>query len=110
MAAVSQAEAEKVIQAAKRKLQDRKVVAEVGKLSKITAVLGYGSPSPDVIAVRFQCQFQKAGPTRIVKGKGESGGRGVLNGQVSAKSKNGKLIQLSVARDGGWGKTLEVGC
>ena len=105
-------EADKVIQLAKRKLNDRSVVSELGKLLKVTAVLGYGSPAPEVTAVRFQAQFQKGGglPSLMGRAKEAQGGRGVLNGQISCKYKGGKLIQLSVARDGGWGKTLEVKC
>ena len=110
-ASITQAEADKVITAAKRKLADRTVVKELGKLIKVTNVLGFGAPEPDTIAVRFQAQFQKSGNLPSLLGqKAKQNGRGVLNGQVSCKSKYGKIIQLSIARDGGWGKTLEVKC
>ena len=63
-----------------------------GKLVKVTNVLGFGSPKPDIIAVRFNAQFQKGGMGRqaipMPFGLGQtnkSEGRGVMVGQVRKK-------------------------
>ena len=59
---VSQKDAQKGIDkvvAALRK--DKAAVLELGKLTKVNNVLGFGSPKPDTLAVRFNASFQKAG-------------------------------------------------
>ena len=60
-----------------------------GKLVKVTNILGFGSPKPNTIAVRFNAQFQKGGMGRqaipMPFGLGQtnkSEGRGVMVGQV----------------------------
>ncbi len=112
---LGQADADALIKQAVKKIgMDRKVATELGKLEKVTAVLGYGSPAPGINAVRFSAQFKRAGGLASVKIKSNdatgAASRGTSVGQVSCKSENGVITQISIAKDGGWGRFLEVAC
>ena len=127
MAQISQAQASKVIDAACKKLKnDKEVVKELGTFSKSLNVLGFGEPRAGVIQVRFNAQFKKGGggpslPFGLGKPKVEKdsqgrikGGpaRGAMVGQVkaAADAKSGKIIELSVFKDLGYGKSVNVRC
>lgn len=50
----------------------------------------------------FGAKQKKGGPER---------GRGKIFAQVKARANSkGKLVECSVAKDGGWGKTINVRC
>ena len=91
----------------------------VGKLVKVTNVLGFGSPKPGTLAVRFNAQFKKGGMGRqavpMPFGLGQtnkSEGRGVMVGQVKASidTKSGKVLNCSVFRDLGYGRSFDLKC
>eukprot|EP00562_Extubocellulus_spinifer_P015819 CAMPEP_0178570702 /NCGR_PEP_ID=MMETSP0697-20121206/17222_1 /TAXON_ID=265572 /ORGANISM="Extubocellulus spinifer, Strain CCMP396" /LENGTH=187 /DNA_ID=CAMNT_0020205165 /DNA_START=53 /DNA_END=616 /DNA_ORIENTATION=- len=118
MAQVSQKEAQtgidKVVAALRR---DRSAQSELGKLTKVNNVLGYGSPKAGELAVRFNASFQKGGMGRMAKampfGLGqtnESEGRGTMVGQVKASidTKSGKVTSCSVFRDLGYGRAFNL--
>merc|ERR1712071_131673 len=111
---ISQNEAQtginKIVQALRR---DSSAKSELGNLSKVTNVLGYGSPKEGTLAVRFNAQFQKGGMGRssipLPFGLGQSNvgeGRGTMVGQVKASLdiKSGKILSCSVFRDLGYGR------
>lgn len=115
-AQVSQEEAkvgiDKVVAALRK---DRQANEELGKLDKVTKVLGYGSPRPNTLAVRFNASFRKGGFGRssipLPFGLGqtnESEGRGAMVGQVKATldASNGKVLDCSVFRDLGYGRAF----
>ena len=119
-AQVTQKEAQggidKVVQALRR---DRSAKTELGNLTKVNNVLGFGSPKPNELAVRFNASFQKGGMGRMAKampfGLGqtnESEGRGTMVGQVKASIdiSTGKVISCSVFRDLGYGRAYEMKC
>ena len=116
MAQVSQQEAQVGINrvvAALRK--DKAAQSELGKLEKVTTVLGFGSPSPGTLAVRFNASFRKSGMGRssvpLPFGLGQSNkpeGRGTMVGQVKASIKDGKIASCSVFRDLGYGRSFEL--
>jgi hypothetical protein len=96
---------------------DKDANTELGRLVKVTTVLGYGSPSKGTIAVRFNASFQKSGMGRssvpLPFGLGQSDvkeGRGTMVGQVKASldEKTGKLISCSVFRDLGYGRAFNL--
>lgn len=118
MAQVSQEEAkkgiDKVVNALKR---DPTANKELGKLEKVTTVLGYGSPTPGSLAVRFNASFKKGGFGRsaipLPFGLGQSDkseGRGQMVGQVKASidMKSGKVTSCSVFRDLGYGRAFNL--
>ena len=117
---VSQKEAEggidKVVAALRK---DRSAKSELGNLTKVNNVLGFGSPKPNELAVRFNASFQKGGMGRMAKalpfGLGqtnESEGRGTMVGQVKASvdMKTGKITSCSVFRDLGYGRAWNMKC
>ena len=89
--------------------------------------MGFGNPTGDAVVVRFNAQFQKKGTGMVsfgekflsnndlgsVKGKkpkkeGETF-RGTLFCQVKAyasPSNLGKIVEIDIAKDGGWGKPI----
>jgi hypothetical protein len=117
-AQVSQQEAQKGIDrvvAALRK--DRAASGELGRLERVTTVLGYGCPTPQCLAVRFNASFRKGGSglsaVPLSFGLGQSSvkeGRGTMVGQVKASmDKNtGKILSVSVFRDLGYGRSFEM--
>ena len=119
MAQVSEAEAKKGIDkvvAALRK--DKAANEELGRLTKVNNVLGFGSPRAGFTAVRFNASFQKAGKgmssVPLPFGLGQSNkseGRGTMVGQVKASiDKNGKVVECSVFRDLGYGRAFNLKC
>ena len=118
MAQVTEAEAkkgiDKVVNALKR---DPQANQELGKLDKVTIVLGYGSPTPGSLAVRFNASFKKGGfgrsavPLPFGLGQSEKAeGRGQMVGQVKASIdiKTGKVTSCSVFRDLGYGRAFNL--
>ena len=115
---MTQQEAQKGIDkvvAALRK--DKAAATELGRLEKVTTVLGFGSPSPGTLAVRFNASFRKGGMGRsavpLPFGLGQSDekeGRGTMVGQVKASisTGTGKLTSCSVFRDLGYGRAFEM--
>ncbi len=89
-APLTQSDAQKYIKIVSSTLQkDSKTISELGKLTKVNNILGYGSPKPNTVAVRFNASFQKSGKGLSAKplpfGLGQSNekeGRGVMVGQV----------------------------
>lgn len=118
MAQVSEKEAKSGIDKVVRALQkDGSAKKELGRLNKVTNILGYGSPSPGSLAVRFNASFQKGGMGRsavpLPFGLGqsnESEGRGTMVGQVKAAidMKTGKVTSCSVFRDLGYGRAFNL--
>jgi hypothetical protein len=117
-AQISQQEAQKAIDKVVQALRkDSSANQELGKLEKVTIVLGYGSPQQNVVAVRFNASFQKSGFGRsavpLPFGLGQSNkseGRGKMVGQVKASLdvKSGKIISVSVFRDLGYGRSFNL--
>lgn len=118
MAQVSEKEAkagiDKVVNALRR---DKTAKEELGNLVSVNNVLGFGSPTPGILAVRFNASFRKGGMGRsavpLPFGLGqsnESEGRGTMVGQVKASldTKSGKLINCSVFRDLGYGRAFNL--
>ncbi len=118
MAQVSQEEAKKGIDKVVNTLKrDPTANQELGKLEKVTTVLGYGSPTPGSLAVRFNASFKKGGFGRsaipLPFGLGQSEkteGRGQMVGQVKASidMKTGKVTSCSVFRDLGYGRAFNL--
>jgi hypothetical protein len=120
MATISETDAKKGIDkvvAALRK--DKQANEELGKLTKVNNILGYGSPKAGVIAVRFNASFQKSGrgmsSVPLPFGLGQSNkseGRGTMVGQVKASldATNGNLLECSVFRDLGYGRAFNLQC
>lgn len=118
MAQVSEKEAkagiDKVVNALRK---DKGAQEELGNLVKVNNVLGYGSPTPGTLAVRFNASFKKSGMGRAAVplpfGLGQSSeaeGRGTMVGQVKASldTKSGKLTSCSVFRDLGYGRAFNL--
>lgn len=126
---VSQREAQRGVDAAVAALRgDKRAISELGRLDRVTVVLGYGSPAPGVLAVRFNASFKKktsggpaprplfsvrmaaaaAAPTAAANAGG--GGRGAMVGQVKASLQRatGRLTSCSVFRDLGYGRSFEL--
>jgi len=118
MAQVSQKEAQGGIDKVVKALRSNKdATSELGKLVKVTNVLGFGSPRAGVLAVRFNASFQKGGMGRsavpLPFGLGQSNqseGRGTMVGQVKASldAKTGKILDCSVFRDLGYGRAFNL--
>ncbi len=118
MAQVSQAEAQaginKVVDALRR---DKTANTELGRLEKVTIVLGYGSPTPGELLLRFNASFKKSGkglsavPLPFMLGQSdEPAGRGTMVGQVKASvsTATGKVTSCSVFRDLGYGRAFNL--
>lgn len=118
MAQVSEKEAkggiDKVVAALRK---DKLANAELGRLDKVTNVLGYGNPSVETLAVRFNASFRKSGTglssIPMPFGLGQSNvseGRGTMVGQVKASIniKTGKISSCSVFRDLGYGRAFNL--
>jgi hypothetical protein len=104
----------KVVTALKK---DKSAKEELGNLDKVNNILGYGSPKPGTIAVRFNASFKKVGMGRsavpLPFGLGQSEkqeGRGTMVGQVKASvdAKSGKVLEASVFRDLGYGRAFNL--
>lgn len=118
MAQVSEKEARVGIDKVVKALQnDSSANKELGRLTKVTTILGYGSPSKGTLAVRFNAAFQKGGMGRsavpLPFGLGQSEvkeGRGTMVGQVKASldEKTGKVTSCSVFRDLGYGRAFNL--
>lgn len=103
-------DAEKVINLAKNSIsRDSKVKEELGSLLKVENVLGFGSPSSGVVAVSFNASFKRQGtPFFTMGGEKKLNNRGKTVGKVSARFENGRLSSCVIAKDGGWGKSINV--
>eukprot|EP00527_Entomoneis_sp_CCMP2396_P005833 CAMPEP_0198154452 /NCGR_PEP_ID=MMETSP1443-20131203/68600_1 /TAXON_ID=186043 /ORGANISM="Entomoneis sp., Strain CCMP2396" /LENGTH=176 /DNA_ID=CAMNT_0043821123 /DNA_START=46 /DNA_END=576 /DNA_ORIENTATION=- len=97
--------------------KDSQANEELGRLDKVTVVLGYGAPSPGTHAVRFNASFKKGGfglsSVPLPFGLGQTSqkeGRGTMVGQVKASvdAKNGKISSCSVFRDLGYGRSFNL--
>jgi hypothetical protein len=118
MAQVSEQEARKGIDKVVNTLRkDSTANQELGKLEKVTNVLGFGAPTPGSLAVRFNASFKKGGFGRsavpLPFGLGQSNkseGRGQMVGQVKASvdMKTGKVTSCSVFRDLGYGRSFNL--
>ena len=118
MAQISETEAktgiDKVVAALRK---DKAANAELGRLQSVNNILGFGSPVAGQIAVRFNASFKKGGMGRsaipLPFGMGQtnqSEGRGTMVGQVKASvdAKTGKVIDCSVFRDLGYGRSFNL--
>jgi hypothetical protein len=115
-AQVSQAEAQKGIDKVVNALRkDSAAIKELGRLEKVTVVLGYGSPDEGTLNVRFNASFKKLGkgmsatPMPFMLGQTDRAeGRGTMVGQVKASvdTKTGKVSSCSVFKDLGYGKSF----
>ena len=97
--------------------KDKETQKELGTLIKVTNVLGFGSPTPDKVAVRFNASFQRNGKGMSAKpmpfGLGQTNqieGRGIMVGQVKASvdAKNGRVLECTVFRDLGYGRSFNL--
>mmetsp|Transcript_56195 Transcript_56195/g.168234 ORF Transcript_56195/g.168234 Transcript_56195/m.168234 type:complete len:187 (+) Transcript_56195:328-888(+) len=117
-AQLSEQEAQKAINTVVNALRkDKEAQTELGRLEKVTNVLGYGRPRNGIQAVRFNAAFKKGGFGRsavpLPFGLGQtnkSEGRGQMVGQVKASldEKSGKLLDCSVFRDLGYGRAFNL--
>ena len=118
MAQISEQEAKKGIDKVVNALRkDVTANEELGRLDKVTTILGFGSPKPGSIAVRFNASFKKSGfglsSVPLPFGLGQSNkseGRGQMVGQVKASidEKTGKVTSCSVFRDLGYGRSFNL--
>jgi hypothetical protein len=118
MAQVSEQEAKKGIDKVVNALRkDKSANEELGRLDKVTNILGFGSPTPGSLALRFNAAFKKggkgmsAGPLPFGLGQSnKSEGRGQMVGQVKASIdiKTGKVTSCSVFRDLGYGRSFDL--
>jgi hypothetical protein len=91
---------------------------ELGRLDKVTIILGYGNPTPGFLAVRFNASFRKTTSKGLSSvplpfGLGQSNvkeGRGTMVGQVKASIdvSTGKIVSCSVFRDLGYGRAFHL--
>ena len=93
---------DKVVNALRK---DKAANEELGRLDKVTVVLGYGAPN-DTLNVRFNASFRKGGkgmmavPMPFMLGQtNKSEGRGQMVGQVKASvdMKRGKVSSCSLS-------------
>jgi hypothetical protein len=115
MAQITEREArvgiDKVVAALRK---DKQANEELGRLESVNNVLGFGSPTPGQIAVRFNASFKRKGggmgPTTTTTTKSSEKGRGVMVGQVKASldEKTGKVTSCSVFRDLGYGRAFNL--
>jgi hypothetical protein len=117
-AKITEQEASSTIDKVVRALQkDKEANQELGKLTTTNNVLGFGMPRPGIIAVRFNASFQKRGMGRSAAplpfGLGQTNkqeGRGTMVGQVKANvdASTGKVLEVSVFRDLGYGRAFNL--
>jgi hypothetical protein len=97
--------------------RDKSAQLELGNLLKVNNVLGYGSPKPGIVALRFNASFQKSGKGLSAKpmpfGLGQtnqSEGRGTMVGQVKAvvDAASGRVLECTVFRDLGYGRAFDL--
>lgn len=115
---IKETEAQKAIDTVVNVLRrDKEAQLEIGKLLKVTNILGFGSPTPGTVAVRFNASFQRDGRGLSAKpmpfGLGQtnqSEGRGVMVGQVKASvdAQSGRVIECTVFRDLGYGRAFNL--
>jgi len=112
-------EAKKAIDSVVNALRKDKVAqSELGNLLQVTNILGFGSPTPGKLAVRFNASFQKNGKGLSLKPMSfrppspnpSEGGRGVMVGQVKASvdAVNGRVLECTVFRDLGYGRSFNL--
>mmetsp|Transcript_29358 Transcript_29358/g.67964 ORF Transcript_29358/g.67964 Transcript_29358/m.67964 type:complete len:160 (+) Transcript_29358:52-531(+) len=116
MAQITETEARKGIEKVVNALRkDSQATEELGRLEKVTKILGYGSPDAGAVALRFNAAFKKGGFGRssvpLPFGLGQSEepeGRGTMVGQVKASvdQETGKVLSCSVFRDLGYGRSF----
>ena len=116
-AKITEKEASAAIDKVVKALQkDKEANNELGRLTKTNNVLGFGSPRPGIIAVRFNASFNKGGMGRsavpLPFGSNKAEGRGTMVGQVKASvdEKTGKVLEASVFRDLGYGRAFNLKC
>ena len=104
------AQAEKVVELAKKTISaNQRVRKELGAPRRINQILGFGSPSPGVVAVSFSASFGKEGGFfETTSGEKQRQNRGEVVCKVSAKTEDGKLVTCTILKDGGWGKGINV--
>ena len=104
------AQAEKVVELAKKTISaNARVRKELGSPRRINQILGFGSPSPGVVAVSFSASFGKEGGFfETTSGEKQRQNRGEVVCKVSAKTEDGKLVTCTILKDGGWGKGINV--
>ena len=119
-AQITEKEASSAIDKVVRALQkDKAANEELGRLTKTNNVLGFGSPRAGIIAVRFNASFQKggimgrSGAIPLPFGLGQTNkqeGRGTMVGQVKANldANTGKVLEVSVFRDLGYGRAFNL--
>jgi hypothetical protein len=119
---ITEKEASSAIDKVVRALQkDKAANEELGRLTKTNNVLGFGSPRDGIIAVRFNASFQRGttgmGRSAIPLPFGLGGqtntkqeGRGTMVGQVKANvdANTGKVLEVSVFRDLGYGRAFNL--
>jgi hypothetical protein len=128
MAQASKQDAQKAIDAVVRALRsDSAAKKELGNLNKVENILGYGSPQTGKLAVRFNASFRKGGSGFLgfgmlggggstnpkdsaKKGKSPEFQRGTMVGQVKASvdQSTGKVLECSVFRDLGYGRSFNL--
>lgn len=98
---------------------DKTAKEELGNIQGVNNVLGYGAPKAGILAVRFNASFKKGGigkssiPMPFGLGQtNKSEGRGTMVGQVKASvdRKTGKVLDASVFRDLGYGRSFNLKC
>jgi len=120
-AQITEKEASSAIDKVVRALQkDKAANEELGRLTKTNNVLGFGSPRAGIIAVRFNASFQKGGimgrsgaiplPFGGMGQTNKQEGRGTMVGQVKANidADTGKVLEVSVFRDLGYGRAFNL--
>eukprot|EP00534_Pseudo-nitzschia_fraudulenta_P014245 CAMPEP_0201248238 /NCGR_PEP_ID=MMETSP0852-20130820/56025_1 /ASSEMBLY_ACC=CAM_ASM_000632 /TAXON_ID=183588 /ORGANISM="Pseudo-nitzschia fraudulenta, Strain WWA7" /LENGTH=118 /DNA_ID=CAMNT_0047546927 /DNA_START=397 /DNA_END=753 /DNA_ORIENTATION=+ len=111
---VSEKDAKKAIDTVVKALRkDGAAKKELGNLSKVENVLGYGSPRAGKLAVRFNASFKKGGSGFLGMGGGNKDAkeqRGTMVGQVKASvdATTGKVVECSVFRDLGYGRAFNL--
>jgi len=117
---VSEADVRKAIDGVVSALRkDKAANAELGRLDRVTQVVGYGRPSGPAgpLNLRFNASFRKGGfgrssvPMPFGLGQtNESEGRGTMVGQCKATvdSSTGKVTSCSVFRDLGYGRSFNL--
>jgi hypothetical protein len=119
-AQITEKEASSAIDRVVRALQkDKAANEELGRLTKTNNVLGFGSPRAGIIAVRFNASFQKGTgmgrsaiplPFGLGQTNTKQEGRGTMVGQVKANvdANTGKVLEVSVFRDLGYGRAFNL--
>jgi hypothetical protein len=115
---VSENEVKTGIDAVVKALRTDKVAnMELGRLEKVTTILGYGIQPGSILALRFNASFKKSGKGSssipLPFGLGQSNvseGRGSMVGQVKATidTKTNKVTTCTVFRDLGYGRAFNL--